>query len=312
MRVPVIPRPAAAAWPSRARWPPRTLANAMLRSASSGALVFQRRPSTTITCWRSPKRISTLSSAPTALYPTPLETLDDFENELQLHPDIRWRAPLATMVTADYRLKLVSRAKNSFTNYQTHTFSIGLRPRVAGYRWSARVRVLGIPSMYLRTYKDRDYNEYHAARFRNWDYEASVSLPLLAAAVAGGARGVRQLLLQPQVHGVRQRISRSVAGRVLCHAVAYRPERQLYAPLVGEYRQGSDAARWRLRCRRIFPWTPNTATAISTKTSLTPGRGAGLLRQAPAAESIARLPAAPPRVYHGPAAGTGPVPSRPP
>ena len=103
-------------------------------------------------------------------FPTPLESVDDLENELQIHPSLRWRAPLNLMVGADYRLKFVHRLRNSFTDYQTHSFTLSARPRVAGYRWSARARVFGIPSYYLRVYRDRDYSSYESARFANCDY----------------------------------------------------------------------------------------------------------------------------------------------
>jgi hypothetical protein len=107
------------------------------------------------------------------LFPTPLESVDDLENEFQIHPDVRWRAPLNLMLGADYRFKYVHRLRNSFTDYQTHSLSLSARPRLAGYRWSTRLRIFGIPSYYLRVYKDRDYDEWHAARFANYDYSLS-------------------------------------------------------------------------------------------------------------------------------------------
>jgi hypothetical protein len=106
-------------------------------------------------------------------FPTPLESVDDMENELQFHPTFRWRAPLNLMLGADYRLKLVHRLRNDFTDYQSHTVALSARPRVAGYRWSARLRIAGIPSYYLRVYKDRDYGRWEPAKYANWDYSAS-------------------------------------------------------------------------------------------------------------------------------------------
>ncbi len=106
-------------------------------------------------------------------FPTPLESVDDMENELQIHPDVRWRAPLNLMLGADYRLKFVHRLRNEFTDYQTHSLTLSARPRMAGYRWSARMRIFAMPSYYLRAYRDRDYGTWEAARFANWDYSLS-------------------------------------------------------------------------------------------------------------------------------------------
>ncbi len=106
-------------------------------------------------------------------FPVPLESSDDFENEISLQPQIYWRAPMTLMISGDYRLKATTRARNGFTDYQTHTFGATVRPRVAGYRWAARFRVFTIPSFYLRVYRDRDYSQYHTARFSNWDYQGS-------------------------------------------------------------------------------------------------------------------------------------------
>jgi hypothetical protein len=107
------------------------------------------------------------------LFPTPLESVDDLENEFQIHPNVRWRAPLNLMIGADYRFKYVHRDRNTFSDYQSHSFSLSARPRVAGYRWSTRLRMFGIPSYYVRVYKDRDYNEWDAARYANFDYSLS-------------------------------------------------------------------------------------------------------------------------------------------
>ncbi len=109
-------------------------------------------------------------------FPTPLESVDDLETELQLHPNIRWRAPLNLMIDADYRLKFVHRLRNDFTDYQTHSFTLAARPRVAGHRWSVRTRVFAIPSYYLRVYRDRDRGERLPAKFGNYDYSASARL----------------------------------------------------------------------------------------------------------------------------------------
>lgn len=108
-----------------------------------------------------------------AQFPTPLKTVDDFESSLQLKPEMRWRAPLKLMVAADYKLKLINRSKNPFTNYQTHTLGLSVRPRVADYKWGARARIFLLPFYYLRVYKDRDYAQYHACRYENWEYEAA-------------------------------------------------------------------------------------------------------------------------------------------
>jgi len=115
-------------------------------------------------------------------FATPMETIDDFEMEFSIRPSIRWRAPLNLMVDGDYNLKAVKRAQNSITDYQTHTFSVSVRPRVRGYKWSLGYRAFRIPSYYLRVYRDRDYNEYHAARFMNWDHSAEIEYRLSSKA----------------------------------------------------------------------------------------------------------------------------------
>jgi hypothetical protein len=126
-----------------------------------------------------------------ALVPTPLETIDDLEQDVLLRPVVRWRAPHKLMVTADYRLRYVKRWQNDFTSYWSHNFALSLRPRVAESKWNLRFRVSGIPSFYLRVYKDRDYGQYHAARYANWDYEASfryhVTAPLYVEAAGSFA-----------------------------------------------------------------------------------------------------------------------------
>jgi hypothetical protein len=114
----------------------------------------------------------------TGLFATPLESVDDVQSELQLKPEVRWRAPWKLMASADYRLKIADRFRNGFTNYQSHTLNLGLRPRIQGYNWTAHFRAMVIPSYYLRVYYDRDYRERHAARYRNWDYEGSFRLKL--------------------------------------------------------------------------------------------------------------------------------------
>lgn len=106
---------------------------------------------------------------------TSLETVDDVENEFQINPSFRWRAPHKLMLIAHYRLKFVHRVKNNFTDYQTHSLSLYLRPRVSGYKWVANFSVFAIPSFYLRVYRDRDLNEWHAARFSNWLYRGSTA-----------------------------------------------------------------------------------------------------------------------------------------
>jgi hypothetical protein len=120
---------------------------------------------------------------------TPVETLDDAQSSLLLKPEIRWRAPLKLMVSGEYRFKYVSRAKNPFTNYQSHALAVNVRPRVAGYNWSAGFRALTVPSFYMRVYRDRDFLTYESARYRNWDYEASFKYrffePLWLEAKAG-------------------------------------------------------------------------------------------------------------------------------
>lgn len=103
-------------------------------------------------------------------FATPMETIDDFESEYSVRPSIRWRAPLNLMVDGYYNFKAVLRSSNTFTDYQTHTLSASVRPRVRGYNWTVQYRAFRIPSYYLRVYRDRDYNEQHAARFMNWDH----------------------------------------------------------------------------------------------------------------------------------------------
>jgi hypothetical protein len=106
-------------------------------------------------------------------FPTPLNSVDDMQNEFQIRPGIRWRAPLKLMVSGEYRFKTVNRAENSFSDYQTHWLGLSVRPRVAAYKWSASFRTFVIPSYYLRVYKDRDWGTWEPARFRNWDYEGA-------------------------------------------------------------------------------------------------------------------------------------------
>jgi hypothetical protein len=111
-------------------------------------------------------------------FATPLQTTDDFESEYGIRPSLRWRAPGNLMVDGYYVLKAVVRSENRFTDYQTHSLSASVRSREIGYAWVARYRVLRIPSYYLRVYRDRDYNEQHAARFANWDHQAQFDLRL--------------------------------------------------------------------------------------------------------------------------------------
>jgi hypothetical protein len=106
-------------------------------------------------------------------FPTPLESVDDLETSLSVRPTVQWRAPLTLMVSGDYRFKAVHRARNEFSDYQTHLIGLSLRPRTPGYPWSARFRILTVPSYYLRVYHDRDYQEHFATRYANWDYAAS-------------------------------------------------------------------------------------------------------------------------------------------
>lgn len=123
------------------------------------------------------------------VFRTPLETVDDAETEFSIAPSIVWRAPSDLMVNATYRFKGVQRAKNDFTNYQTHSLSATLRPRVKGYRWQIRAGMFTIPSFYLRIYRDRDLGVYDAAKFENWEYTADVAVrPLesLWLSVLGG------------------------------------------------------------------------------------------------------------------------------
>jgi hypothetical protein len=116
-------------------------------------------------------RVAFLNREPA--FRTPIETLDDAQSSLQIRPEVRWRAPMKLMVTGEYRFKYTSRAKNPFTNYQSHTLGLNVRPRVAGYNWSAGFRAFVLPSFYMRVFRDRDFVSYESARFRNWDYEAS-------------------------------------------------------------------------------------------------------------------------------------------
>jgi len=107
---------------------------------------------------------------------TPLETVDDGETEVSLAPSIQWRAPSNMMVSGYYRFKAVQRKENDFTNYQTHSLSATIRPRVRGYKWAAKASVFTIPSFYLRVYRDRDYGTYEDARFANWEYSGEFSV----------------------------------------------------------------------------------------------------------------------------------------
>ncbi|MBK6766953.1 MAG: hypothetical protein IPG71_11805 [bacterium] len=93
------------------------------------------------------------------------------------------------MVGLQYRFKAVGRVQNDYTNYQTHGLSVNLRPRVRGYKWSARAGVFAIPSFYLRVYRDRDLGAYDEARFANWEYTGDFSYriaePLWLSVIAG-------------------------------------------------------------------------------------------------------------------------------
>lgn len=109
---------------------------------------------------------------------TPMETLDDGETEILLAPTLQWRAPAMTMVNVNYRFKATQRVQNDHTNYQTHSFSANVRPRVRGYKWSARASVFTIPSFYLRAYRDRDFGTYDDCRFENWEYSGEFSYKL--------------------------------------------------------------------------------------------------------------------------------------
>jgi hypothetical protein len=113
-------------------------------------------------------------------FPTPLESVDDLETWLSVRPTLQWRAPLTLMVSGDYRFKAVHRVRNDFSDYQTHVFDLSVRPRTTGYPWSARFRVLAVPSYYLRVYRDRDYDQRFAARYANWDYAATFRYRLTA------------------------------------------------------------------------------------------------------------------------------------
>ncbi|RPH92457.1 hypothetical protein EHM69_12755, partial [candidate division KSB1 bacterium] len=57
-------------------------------------------------------------------FPTPLESVDDLESQVQLKPSLQWRAPMTLMVNGDYRFKCVHRIRNAFTDYQTHSFGL--------------------------------------------------------------------------------------------------------------------------------------------------------------------------------------------
>lgn len=122
-------------------------------------------------------------------FPTPLSTVDDLESELSVRPSLRWRAPAKLWVTGDYRFKAVHRLENSFTDYQTHSLGLLMRPRASDSRWQARARLLVIPSFYLRVYNDKDYSEFHSARFANWYHSGAfrykLSRPLWIEAEAG-------------------------------------------------------------------------------------------------------------------------------
>jgi hypothetical protein len=113
-----------------------------------------------------------------ASFPTPLETVDDLETEWTIRPSLRWRAPAKLLVNADYRLKFVHRFENAFTDYQTHSAGLSVRPRATGSPWQLKARVFLLPSFYLRAYNDKDYNEYHAARFANRYYNGSLRYKL--------------------------------------------------------------------------------------------------------------------------------------
>ncbi len=105
--------------------------------------------------------------------PTPLESADDLDTQVQLHPSMRWRTPQRLYANVDYRLKVVKRVSNGFTDYQTHSLGLSCRPQGADYRWSIRYRALLIPSFYLRVYRDVDFAEQHSTRYRQLDHSVS-------------------------------------------------------------------------------------------------------------------------------------------
>lgn len=113
-------------------------------------------------------------------FPTPLKSMDDLESSVTIKPSLQWRAPLQLMITGDYRLKAVHRLSNGFSDYQTHNAGVSVRPRIIGYSWLARARILAIPSFYLRNYRDRDYREYYATQYAQWDYSAALRFRVAA------------------------------------------------------------------------------------------------------------------------------------
>lgn len=106
-------------------------------------------------------------------FETPIETYDDWKNELILRPKLRLRLPKRHRLISVYSFKAAQYASNNFLDYQTHTLNLYLRPISSRHRWLINLRAFTIPSYYLRNHYDRDTGVYHAARFQSWQYRAA-------------------------------------------------------------------------------------------------------------------------------------------
>jgi len=106
----------------------------------------------------------------TQSFETPLETYDDWKNELVIQPRLKFRLPQRQRFDIAYSFKGALFLRNDFLNYQTHTLNFYLRPASSRYPWLLNFRVFTIPSYYLRHHYDHDTQAFHAARFQSWQY----------------------------------------------------------------------------------------------------------------------------------------------
>jgi hypothetical protein len=106
----------------------------------------------------------------TQSFESPLQTYDDWKNELVIQPRLRFRLPQRQRLDIAYSFKAALFLRNDFLNYQTHTLNLYLRPMSSRYLWLLNFRIFTIPSYYLRQHYDRDTQAFHAARFQSWQY----------------------------------------------------------------------------------------------------------------------------------------------
>jgi hypothetical protein len=106
-------------------------------------------------------------------FETPLETYDDWKNELTLQPRFSLNLPWRQRMMTIYSFKTAQHLRNAFLNYDSHTLNVYLRPASSKYPWLLNFRIATIPSYYLRVYYDRDTRGFQAARFQSWQYRVA-------------------------------------------------------------------------------------------------------------------------------------------